>query len=57
MTPDMLEQEGYVKLADAQTLPDQPNAMVFHTGDYAYDQAQKDMVEAGWRKVILEVKE
>ena len=54
---NLLRAGGWVKLAEDQILPsDNVNSVPYwETGLYnVYRQAQKDLVEVGWRKVELE---
>lgn len=62
---------GYVKLSDDQSLPNKlfvkfkanpeltmpRQREIGETAIMSYEQAQQDMLEAGWRKVVLEEKE
>ena len=49
------EEAGYVKLAEDQSLPDNPiGDFIPDIGkgqQWAYNKAQRDMLKAGWRKV------
>ena len=45
----LIEESGYVKLAENQELPEHPE--VINESHRWYVQGQKDMAKAGWRKI------